>query len=65
MTYQSLNPHISDRIAVMYRGKIVELGNADLAIYNNPVHPYTKSLLSAVPKPDPISESKRQRIAYS
>ncbi|MBG9977502.1 ABC transporter ATP-binding protein [Ruoffia tabacinasalis] len=60
----SMVKYISDRIAVMYRGKIVELGNAD-EIYNNPVHPYTKSLLSAVPKPDPISESKRQRVAYS
>lgn len=60
----SMVKYISDRIAVMYRGKIVELGAAD-EIYNNPVHPYTKSLLSAVPKPDPISESKRQRVPYS
>lgn len=60
----SMVKYISDRIAVMYRGKIVEVGPAD-QIYNNPVHPYTKSLLSAVPNPDPISESKRQRVAYS
>lgn len=55
--------YISDRIAVMYRGKIVEIGLAD-DIYHSPVHPYTKSLLSAIPLPDPISESKRTRIPY-
>ncbi|MBG9983785.1 ABC transporter ATP-binding protein [Aerococcaceae bacterium DSM 111022] len=60
----SMVKYISDRIAVMYRGKIVEVGPAE-KIYNNPVHPYTKSLLSAVPNPDPISESKRQRVPYS
>ena len=59
----SMVKYISDRIAVMYRGKIVEVGPAE-AIYNNPVHPYTKSLLSAVPNPDPLSESKRQRVPY-
>ncbi|MFF3102485.1 ABC transporter ATP-binding protein [Viridibacillus arvi] len=59
----SMVKYISDRIAVMYRGKIVEIGLAD-DIYHSPVHPYTKSLLSAIPLPDPISESKRTRIAY-
>lgn len=60
----SMVKYISDRIAVMYQGRIVELGPAD-EIYNTPQHPYTKSLLSAVPQPDPLSERKRQRIPYS
>jgi oligopeptide transport system ATP-binding protein len=60
----SMVKYISDRIAVMYRGKIVELGEAN-EIYDNPIHPYTKSLLSAVPQPDPLTERKRQRIPYS
>lgn len=60
----SMVKYISDRIAVMYRGRIVELGPAD-EIYNEPKHPYTKSLLSAVPQPDPLSERKRQRIPYT
>ncbi|SOC18141.1 oligopeptide transport system ATP-binding protein [Ureibacillus xyleni] len=59
----SMVKYISDRIAVMYRGKIVELGTSD-EIYNHPIHPYTKSLLSAVPLPDPLTERKRQRIPY-
>lgn len=59
----SMVKYISDRIAVMHHGKIVELGPA-AEIYANPVHPYTKSLLSAVPQPDPISESKRTRVEY-
>lgn len=59
----SMVKYISDRIAVMHLGKIVELGPAD-EIYNNPLHPYTKSLLSAVPQPDPDSERTRQRFAY-
>lgn len=57
----SMVKYISDRIAVMHLGKIVELGPAD-EIYNQPLHPYTKSLLSAVPQPDPDSERSRKRF---
>ena len=53
--------HISNRIAVMYLGKLVEIGAAD-EICNNPIHPYSISLLSAVPIPDPKLERSRQRI---
>ncbi|HEC2156282.1 ABC transporter ATP-binding protein [Staphylococcus delphini] len=59
----SMVKYISDRIAVMHLGRIVELGPAD-EIYHNPIHPYTKSLLSAVPQPDPESERTRTRVAY-
>ncbi|WP_114603733.1 ATP-binding cassette domain-containing protein [Staphylococcus sp. EZ-P03] len=59
----SMVKYISDRIAVMHFGKIVELGTAD-EIYNHPLHPYTKSLLSAVPQPDPESERTRTRLTY-
>ena len=53
--------HVSDRIAVMYMGKIVEIGPAD-AVYGNPIHPYTLSLLSAVPIPDPRQNRAREQI---
>lgn len=57
----SMVKHISDRIAVMHKGHIVELGNKE-EIYHKPVHPYTKSLLSAIPHPNPRYERVRKRI---
>lgn len=59
----SMVKYISQRIAVMYRGKIVELGPAK-ELYRFPLHPYTESLLSAIPRPDPDVEQKRQRLVY-
>lgn len=59
----SMVKYISDRIGVMHLGKIVEMGPSD-RIYNNPVHPYTKSLLSAIPHPNPLMERYRNRIYY-
>ena len=56
--------HISDRIAVMYLGKMVELADAE-EIYHHPLHPYSRSLLSAVPLPDPRKARENKRIALS
>lgn len=55
--------YFSDRIGVMYFGNMVELADAD-ELYAHPVHPYTKSLLSAIPQPDPVSERNKQRLYY-
>ena len=59
----SMVKYISDRIGVMNKGKLVELASAD-ELYENPLHPYTKSLLSAIPLPDPYYEKNRTRIKY-
>ncbi|MFS0782871.1 ABC transporter ATP-binding protein [Bacillus sp. 1P06AnD] len=60
----SMVKYISDRIGVMYYGKLVELTTSE-ELYERPLHPYTKSLLSAIPQPDPISERVRKRIEYN
>lgn len=59
----SMVKYISDRIGVMHWGKILEIGTSD-QVYNNALHPYTQSLLSAIPAPDPISERSRVPQAY-
>jgi len=59
----SVVKYFSDRIGVMYFGKLVELATSE-DLFKNPLHPYTKALLSAIPQPDPISEKKRQKIFY-
>ncbi|EHQ60922.1 ABC transporter ATP-binding protein [Paenibacillus dendritiformis] len=60
----SVVKYFSDRIGVMYNGKLVELANAD-ELYKRPLHPYTQSLLSAIPLPDPHHERNRKRIYYN
>ena len=57
----SIVRHISDRIAVMYLGQVVELGPAD-TIYSAPQHPYTEALLSAIPLPDPVLQRARPQV---
>ncbi|KAB8288281.1 peptide ABC transporter substrate-binding protein [Bifidobacterium ramosum] len=59
----SMVRYISDRIAVMWKGRIVETGPAD-EVYGNPLHPYTRSLISAVPEPDPRAERARRRVEF-
>ncbi len=60
----SVVKYFSDRIGVMYFGKLVELADSD-ELFKNPMHPYTKSLLSAIPLPDPVYEKQRTRILYN
>lgn len=60
----SVVKYFSDRIGVMYYGKLVEMAPSD-ELFKNPLHPYTKSLLSAIPLPDPIYEQQRVRIVYN
>ena len=60
----SVVKYFSDRIGVMYFGKMVELADSD-ELFKNPMHPYTKSLLSAIPLPDPVYEKQRTRITYN
>lgn len=60
----SVVKYFSDRIGVMYYGKMVELADSD-ELFRHPLHPYTRSLLSAIPRPDPIQEKSRQRIIYN
>ena len=60
----SVVKYFSDRIAVMYFGHIVELATSD-ELFAHPLHPYTKSLLSAIPYPDPHYEKQRKRIEYN
>ena len=60
----SVVKYFSDRIGVMYFGKMVELADSD-ELFKNPLHPYTKSLLSAIPLPDPVYEKQRKRITYN
>jgi oligopeptide transport system ATP-binding protein len=60
----SVVKYFSDRIGVMYFGKMVELADSD-ELFKHPLHPYTKSLLSAIPLPDPIYEKQRVRITYN
>ena len=60
----SVVKYFSDRIGVMYYGHLVELATSD-ELFEHPLHPYTKSLLSAIPYPDPHHEKQRKRIEYN
>ena len=60
----SVVKYFCDRIAVMYFGEVVELATSD-ELFKHPLHPYTKSLLSAIPKPNPLTEKNRIRIPYN
>lgn len=60
----SVVKYFSDRIGVMYFGNLVEMTTSD-ELFAHPLHPYTKSLLSAIPLPDPVYEKNRKRITYN
>ena len=60
----SVVKYFSDRIGIMYFGKLVELADCD-ELFKYPLHPYTKALLSAIPQPDPNHERRRKRISYN
>jgi oligopeptide transport system ATP-binding protein len=60
----SVVKYFCDRIAVMYYGKMVELASSE-ELFRHPLHPYTKSLISAIPLPDPHYEAHRKRILYN
>ena len=60
----SVVKYFCDRIAVMYFGEIVEMASSD-ELFKHPLHPYTKALLSAIPKPNPLTEKKRERVVYN
>ena len=59
----SVVKYFSDRIGVMYYGKLVEMADSD-ELFAHPMHPYTRALLSAIPEPDPVAEKKRKKIHY-
>lgn len=59
----SVVKYFSDRIGVMYYGKLVEVASSE-ELYKHPIHPYTRALLSAVPQPNPLTERKRVRLIY-
>lgn len=59
----SVVKYFSDRVGVMYFGKLVEVAESD-QLFKNPLHPYTRALLSAIPQPNPVTEKKRKRIHY-
>ncbi len=59
----SVVKYFSDRIGVMYYGKMVEIAECD-ELYAHPIHPYTRSLMSAIPQPNPLKERRRVRITY-